>query len=198
MAGEMEIYLRDHRIQELVARAADADARLLDSPIEGEREAAQAALDRLVVTPPAPGSPQWIAAMIEHQRMVSECAIRINDAGLTPAEITTIRRWTRFIGRPWEDGAEELRRIHRQLMNEEPVPIAIPDLGKMALQLEHRLVSDRWAKTSARRLQTSYLMHARWIWRVCWAGAGRCMLPLPSASSAAIRTGICCMTWRRD
>ena len=49
IAGEAEILLRDHRIQELVARAADAYtrqkiARLLDSPIEGEREAAQAAL----------------------------------------------------------------------------------------------------------------------------------------------------------
>ena len=103
-------------------------ARMIDSPIEGEREAAQAALDRLVVTPPAPGSPEWSAAMIEHQRMVSECAIRINEPGLSPAEITTIRRWTRFIGRPWEDGAEELRRIHRQLMTQDQEQCLLPSL----------------------------------------------------------------------
>lgn len=101
-------------------------ARLLDSPIEGEREAAQAALDRLTVTPPAPGSIEWNAAMIEHKRIVSECAIRIDDSGLSPAEITTIRRWSRFIGRPWEDGAEELRRIHRQLTKEDQEQCLLP------------------------------------------------------------------------
>ena len=94
-------------------------ARLLDSPIEGERAAAQEALDRLTVTPPSPGSPEWIKAMIEHKRIISECAVRIDDPGLSTADVTTIRRWTRFVGRPWEDGAEELHRIHRQLMRQE-------------------------------------------------------------------------------
>jgi hypothetical protein len=94
-------------------------AQLLDSPNEGERAAAQAALERTEAPPPAPGSPEWREAMIEHGRMVSECAVRIDDPGLTPAEVATIRRWARFIGRPWEDGAEELRRIHRQLTRED-------------------------------------------------------------------------------
>lgn len=100
--------------------------RLRDSPIEGERAAAQAALDRLTVTPPPAGSPEWREAMIEHGRIVSDCAVRVGDPGLTPAEVTTIRRWARFMGRPWEDGAEELRRIHRQLMREEQEQCLLP------------------------------------------------------------------------
>jgi hypothetical protein len=94
-------------------------AKLLDSSSEGERVAAQAALDRLTVTPPPPGSPEWCRAMTDHKRMVEECAVRISGPGLSTADIATIRRWTRFVGRPWEDGAEELRRIHRQLTKQE-------------------------------------------------------------------------------
>lgn len=110
-------------------------ARLLDSSSDGERAAAQAALDRLTVDPPAPGSPEWCKAMIEHKRMVSECAARISDPDLSTADVTTIRRWTRFVGKPWEDGAEELRRIHRQLMSKtgtecralpSPMPASLP------------------------------------------------------------------------
>ena len=92
---------------------------ILDSANDGERVAAQAALERLTVTPPAPGSPEWRDAMIEHKRIISECAARINDPSLNTADIATIRRWTRFVGRPWEDGAEELHRIHRLVTNKE-------------------------------------------------------------------------------
>ena len=101
-------------------------ARLLDSPSEGERAAAREALDRLTVTPPAPGSPEWTAAMIEHKRIVSECAVRIDDPGLSKADVTTIRRWARFMGRPWEDGAEDLHRIHRQLMKQDQEQCMLP------------------------------------------------------------------------
>lgn len=94
-------------------------AKLLDSPNEGERLAAQAALERTEITPPALGSPEWCTAMIEHKNMVSECAVRIDDPGLSPAEVATIRRWARFTGKPWEDGAEDLRRIHQQLTRED-------------------------------------------------------------------------------
>ena len=97
-------------------------AGLLESSSEGERAAAQAALDRLTVTPPVPGSPEWVAAMIEHKRIVSECAVRIDDPGLSKADVTTIRRWTRFVGRPWEDGAEE-----------PPDSSAIDDAGSRAM-----------------------------------------------------------------
>lgn len=93
---------------------------------EGERAAAQAALDRLFIAPPAPGSPEWNKAMIEHQRIVSECAIRINDTALSASEVATVRRWARFMGRPWEDGAEELRRIHRQLTKEDQEQCLLP------------------------------------------------------------------------
>lgn len=94
-------------------------AKRLESPFEGERLAAQAALERTDIAPPPPGSPEWRTAMIAHQRMVSECAVRIGDPGLSPAEVATIRRWARFTGKPWEDGAEDLRRIHQQLTREE-------------------------------------------------------------------------------
>lgn len=94
-------------------------AKLLDSPNEGERAAAQAALERLDVPPPVRGSPEWRAAMIEHKNMVTECAVRIDTPGLSADEIATIRRWARFIGYPWEDGAEELRRIHQRLVTKE-------------------------------------------------------------------------------
>jgi hypothetical protein len=100
-------------------------AGLLNSSSEGERAAAQAALDRLEVTPPPPGSPEWCAAMIDHKRMVSECAVRIDDPRLSTADVSTIRRWTRFVGKPWEDGAEELRRIHQLLTKEEERCLAL-------------------------------------------------------------------------
>lgn len=93
----------------------DKIARLLDSPHKGEREAAREALKRVTITAPAQGSPEWCSAMIEHHRMVQECAVRISEPSLTAAEVVTIRNWSRFIGRPWEKGADELRRIHRKL-----------------------------------------------------------------------------------
>ncbi|MBR1173698.1 hypothetical protein JQ617_07000 [Bradyrhizobium sp. KB893862 SZCCT0404] len=105
-------------------------AKLLDSPFEGERAAAQAALERTEAAPPPPGSPEWCAAMIEHKDMVTECAVRIDTPGLTADEVATIRRWARFVGKPWEDGAEELRRIHRQLMTEEQEQCLLPSMTK--------------------------------------------------------------------
>ena len=101
-------------------------ARLLDSPSEGERAAAQEALERLTVAPPVAGSPEWCAAMIEHKRIVSECAVRISDPGLSAADVTTIRRWARFMGKPWEDGAEDLHRIHRQLTKKDQEQCLLP------------------------------------------------------------------------
>lgn len=101
-------------------------AQLLDSSNEGERAAAQAALERTTVEPPAPGSPEWTAAMIEHKRIVSECAVRIDRPGLSAAEIATIRRWARFVGRPWEDGADDLRRIHSRLTTEDQEQCLLP------------------------------------------------------------------------
>lgn len=105
-------------------------AKLLDSANEGERAAAQAALERTEVAPPVPGSPEWCAAMIEHKNVVSECAVRIDTPGLTAAETATIRRWARFVGRPWEDGAEELRRIHQQLTREDQEQCLLPSMTK--------------------------------------------------------------------
>jgi hypothetical protein len=101
-------------------------AKLLNSPNEGERRAAQAALERLDVPPPVAGSPEWRAAMIEHKNIVTECAVRIDTPGLSADEIATIRRWARFVGYPWEDGAEELRRIYNRLMTEEIEQCLLP------------------------------------------------------------------------
>lgn len=93
-------------------------ARLLDSASGGERAAAQAALERLSVAPPVAGSPEWCAAMIDHKRIVTECALHVDDPSLSKEDVATIRRWSRFMGKPWEDGAEDLLRIHRQLTRE--------------------------------------------------------------------------------
>lgn len=105
-------------------------AKLLESPNEGERLAAQAALERTEAAPPAPGSPEWCAAMIEHKNIVSECAVRIDTPGLTADEVATIRRWARFIGKPWEDGAEELRRIHQRLNREDQEQCLLTSMTK--------------------------------------------------------------------
>ena len=101
-------------------------ARLLDSTSEGERAAAQQALERLTVAVPAAGTPEWCAAMIEHKKIVLDCAVRIDDPDLSKADVTTIRRWARFMGKPWEDGAEDLHRIHRQLMKKDQEQCLLP------------------------------------------------------------------------
>lgn len=103
-----------------MASRRDKIARLLDSPIAGERAAAEAALGRLRVAKPIPGSPEWRAAMIEHQVMVQACAVRLGDPSLTPAEVNLLRRWMRYTGTPWEPGAEDLRRLHSRLVANEP------------------------------------------------------------------------------
>jgi len=105
-------------------------AKLLESPNEGERAAAMAALERLDVPRPVTGSPEWCEAMIEHRNMVTECAVRIDTPGLSADEIATIRRWARFTGYPWEDGAEELRRIYRRLMTEDQEQCLLPSMTK--------------------------------------------------------------------
>lgn len=100
--------------------------RLLESSSEGERAAARAALERTTMEPPAPGSPAWSAAMIKHRKMVEECATRIGDPCLSVPEVATIRRWARFTGRPWENGAEELRRIHQMLTRKDQEQCLLP------------------------------------------------------------------------
>lgn len=93
----------------------DKIRQLLDSPIAGERQAAAAALRRTEIVRPQPGSAEWCKAMIAHRRMVDDVSMHLGHPSLTRAEAITIRRWVRAIGNPWEDGAEELRRLHRKL-----------------------------------------------------------------------------------
>lgn len=89
---------------------------MLASSNPGERAAAQAALERTDTVAPVPGSPDWQSAMIDHSRMVQECVAQITDPELTSDEVLTIRRFGKYLGRPWENGTEELRRIHKKLM----------------------------------------------------------------------------------
>ena len=64
--------------------------------------------------------------MVAHKRIVSECALHIGDPSLSKEDVLTGRRWARFIGKPWEDGAEDLHRIHRQLTTQEQEQCLLP------------------------------------------------------------------------
>lgn len=80
---------------------------------EGERQAAAAALSRMA--PPTPGTPEWRQEMLAHQKMVQSCAGWLGDPCLTSNEVRVLRNWIRYIGSPWDRGAEEFQAIHDKL-----------------------------------------------------------------------------------
>ncbi|TGP33330.1 MULTISPECIES: hypothetical protein [unclassified Mesorhizobium] len=109
------------KAEKLAALARDAGAT------ESERQRAQEALDRLraASAPPTPGSAEWRKEMLRHQHMVAQAAPLLGNPALTAAEAKILRNWIRGIGTPWDQGAEEFVRIHRKLMDSEPVNGAI-------------------------------------------------------------------------
>src|SRR5262249_11221600 len=104
---------RHLRSSSMLSRKAKIRA-LLDSSLEGERQAAAAALERTTVAVPPPGTPEFDRQMIAWAKLVDECRAHLGDPRLTPEETATLRRWTRSIGYPWEDAADQLRAIHRK------------------------------------------------------------------------------------
>ena len=93
-------------------------AALLDSPVAGEREAAQAALDRLSEDDlqPAYASVEWHAAVQEWCRKIQFCVSRLGSSVLSDADIVLIRNWGKGRGDPWQPGAELLLAIYRKLV----------------------------------------------------------------------------------
>lgn len=76
---------------------------LLNSPIEGERLAAAAALDR--VRPPAKGSEEWTLAVRDWNRKIEWAVSRLGSHVLSDGEIRTIRNFYRYRGTPWSRGS---------------------------------------------------------------------------------------------
>lgn len=113
------------KADKLAALARDSGAT------EAERQRAQEALERLraASAPPAPGSPEWRAAQLRHQTIVAQAVSRLGDPRLTPAEISIVRGFGRGIGHPWEPAAEDLRRIHAKLFEDESEAKLLPKSG---------------------------------------------------------------------
>jgi len=94
---------------------------LLESDIEGEREAAAAAFARLSGRPnekPVRGSPGWKEAKREWHEKVGFCSVHRNSHLLTPLDVKTIRNFARYGGDPWGREAGMLERIYRLLKSE--------------------------------------------------------------------------------
>lgn len=86
---------------------------LLNSPIEGERAAARAAMGRM--QPPKAGSPEWIAARAEWNGKIEWAMARLGSPLLSPMEQRTIRNIYRYRGDPWSRGAHVFAGILRKL-----------------------------------------------------------------------------------
>src|SRR3954468_18925184 len=94
---------------------------LLDSPIEGERLAAAAALARAQEAPeekPASGSPEWHAAVQQWGGKLDYCVSNLGSPILSPSDIVLIRNWSRYRGDPWQPGAPDILKIYGRLKEE--------------------------------------------------------------------------------
>lgn len=96
---------------------------LLHSPVEGEREAAQAALDRM--KPPAAGTPERADAVREWNRKIDWAISRLGTPGLSAAEVRTIRNLFRHRGDPWSRGADAFMAVYRKLRSGEESGLAL-------------------------------------------------------------------------
>lgn len=91
-------------------------AALLDSPNEGERHAAEAALDRMPAEAiPARGSVEWFDARREFLAKIDFCLARLGNPSLTPQEVRTVRMLARHRPSPWDRGADGLPPIYEKL-----------------------------------------------------------------------------------
>ncbi len=88
---------------------------LLHSPIAGEREAAQAALDRVTEERPAYGSTEWHAAVQAWCQKLEFCIGQMGSPLLSNAEVVLIRNWGKSRGDPWAPGAEQIMAVYRKL-----------------------------------------------------------------------------------
>jgi hypothetical protein len=95
---------------------ADKIRALLDSPIAGERDAASAALGRIVeVSIPVVGTKEWREAIRDWSDKIEFCVSRLGTADLTAAEVVTVRNVAKNRGDPWSRGADDFMRIYERL-----------------------------------------------------------------------------------
>lgn len=92
---------------------------LLDSPHDGERQAAREALARMA--PPRRGTPEWIEGRREYLSRIEFCIRNLGSPLLTALEVRTLRNLDRHKGNPWERGADLLMPIYRKLSEHEKV-----------------------------------------------------------------------------
>jgi hypothetical protein len=91
---------------------------LLNSPFDGEREAAQAALARAGDDHderPIEGTPEWQIALNEWVAKLNFCSANLGSPCLSNEEIALVRNWTKSRGDPWLPGARDLLKIHEKL-----------------------------------------------------------------------------------
>lgn len=93
---------------------------LLNSPFDGEREAAQAALGRVAddhgaEAKPIEGTPEWQTAINEWVAKLNFCSANLGSPVLTDSEVKLVRNWTRSRGDPWSPGAGDLVKVHDKL-----------------------------------------------------------------------------------
>lgn len=97
-------------------------AALLESPNEGERDAARAALARITEDAPVPtmqkpmvGSKEWEKAIQEWCAVLNFCVSHLGSPLLTNAEIVKIRNVSRGRGDPWDPLLHDIYKIYNKL-----------------------------------------------------------------------------------
>jgi hypothetical protein len=99
---------------------SDKIRALLHSPIEGERSAARAALDRVGDEPPERGSKEWVAAVREWNAKIEYAVTRLGQLPLTQAEIKTVRNLYRYRGDPWSRGSAAFMNVYQKMVDADP------------------------------------------------------------------------------
>lgn len=88
---------------------------LLESPNQGERAAAQAALERLVEAIPKPGTPEYFAQKLAWNKDIDWAVSRLGMEGLSSEDVRTIRNFAKYRGAPWSRGADAFKAVFSKL-----------------------------------------------------------------------------------
>jgi hypothetical protein len=89
---------------------------LLNSPIEGERAAARAALQRIAETVrPLAGTKAWSEAISEWNSAIEFCVSRLGSSALSRSDVNLVRNVGKYRGDPWSRGAREFMAVYDKL-----------------------------------------------------------------------------------
>jgi hypothetical protein len=88
---------------------------LLDSPVEGERQAAAAAMERLAGETPVRGSSEWNEAVRAFHAKIEFCSVHRTTPTLDAADQRTIRNFLRYGGSPFGRGTERLEAVYLKI-----------------------------------------------------------------------------------